>query len=78
MPKLQSYDLRIAYVPGKYMYMAVTLSRAYLESEPNEILNDELTYVIPSLVTNLPVTPSKLAKFQSATVEDPALKLDSH
>ena len=31
MLKLQPYDLRIKYIPSKYMYMADTLSQAYLE-----------------------------------------------
>ena len=74
MLKLQPYDLSITYVPGKHMYMADTLSRAYLESEPSETLNDELTYVVHSLVTNLSVTAAKLAEFQRATIEDPVLQ----
>jgi len=33
MFNLQTYDLRIKYVPDQYTYMADTLSRAYLEVE---------------------------------------------
>ena len=34
--KLQSYDLRIKYVPGRCMYIDDTLSRAYLDVEPDD------------------------------------------
>ena len=74
MLKLQPYDLHITYVPGKYMYMADTLSRAYLNVEPDDALNDELTYVIHTLFTNLTVTPAKLAEFKHATTNDAVLQ----
>ena len=74
MLKLQPYDLHITFVPGKYMYMADTLSRAYLNVEPDDALNDELTYVIHTLFTNLPVTPAKLAEFKHATTNDAVLQ----
>ena len=32
--RLQKYEVNITYVPGKYMYVADTLSRAYLKSPP--------------------------------------------
>ena len=33
--RLQKYDVNITYVPGKYMYVADTLSRAYLDEPPS-------------------------------------------
>jgi hypothetical protein len=34
--KLQRYDLRIVYVPGKEMYISDTLSRAFLSDNNDE------------------------------------------
>ena len=73
MLKFQSYDLRIKYVPGKYMYMADTPSRAYLEVKPNDSHDEELS--LHSLFTSLPITPSKLNEFREATSNDSALMI---
>ena len=73
MLKLQPYDIRIKYVPGKYMYMADTLSRAYLQVTPDDSLDEELSHVIHSLLTSLPITPTKLEEFKIATKNDSSL-----
>ena len=39
--RLQPYDLDVHYVPGKYMYLADTLSRAYIQGESSAELEDE-------------------------------------
>ena len=41
MLQLQPYDLRIKYVPGKFMYVADTLSRAYLPGTSDSDLEDQ-------------------------------------
>jgi len=43
MLRLQPYNLRIKYVPGKFMYVADTLSRAYLPGTSDSSLDDELS-----------------------------------
>ena len=40
MLRLQPYDLDVHYVPGKYMYLADTLSRAYIQGESSAELED--------------------------------------
>ena len=60
MLRLQPYDLDVHYVPGKYTYLADTLSRAYIQGESNAELEDELSRVVPSLVLNIPVNANKL------------------
>ena len=42
--RLQKYDLILKYTPGKNMYMADTLSRAYLETVVNKYdeMEDEI------------------------------------
>ena len=56
------------------MYMADTLSRAYLDIEPDESLNDKLTYVIHTLFTNQLVTPAELEEFKQSTTNDAVLQ----
>ena len=48
MLRLQPYDLDVHCVPGKYMYLADTLSRAYIQGEGNAEMEDELSRVVHS------------------------------
>ena len=63
--KLQQYDLRIVYVPGKEMYISETLSRAFL-SDSNDALIDDVSLV----ETQLPISSAKLAEFKDVTAAD--------
>lgn len=40
--KLIKYDLNVVHTPGKYMYIADTLSRLYLPHKGNDNIDDEL------------------------------------
>ena len=73
MLRLQSYDLDVHYVPGKYMYLAGTLSRAYIQGEGNAEMEDELSRVVHSLVLSIPVSANKLSEIRQATEQDPTL-----
>jgi transposase InsO family protein len=73
--RLQKYDVTINYLPGKYMYVADALSRAFLPDGPvPDEINDDVTKMIHSLVENLPMTVEKLEELKSATVEDEFLQ----
>ena len=73
--RLQKYDVTINYLPGKYMYVADALSRAFLPDGPvPDEMNDDVTKMIHSLVENLPMTVEKLEELKSATVEDEVLQ----
>ena len=74
MLRLQPYDLDVHYVPGKYMYLADTLSRAYIQGESSAELEDELSRIVHSLVVNIPVSASKLSEIRQATEQDPTLR----
>ena len=50
--KLQKYTLDVTYVPGKEMYVADTLSRAFL-SDYEEDFDPEMDLVVHSLIRNL-------------------------
>ena len=73
MLRLEPYDLDVHYVPGKYTYLADTLSRAYIQGEGNAELEDELSRNVHSLVLNIPVSANKLSEIRQAAEQDPAL-----
>ena len=74
MLRLQPYDLIIRYVPGKFMYMADTLSRAHLSTNSCGELDQDLVRVVHSLITNLPVTTTSLDTIKQATNADSILQ----
>ena len=55
--KLQRYELDVAYVPGKYMYMADALSRAYLPANTNdEALSEDIEVMVHCMVRDVPIS----------------------
>ena len=73
--RLQRYDLNVTYTPGKYMYVADTLSRAYLtmQGDDREPLDELLNAQIHLLTANLPMSQQKCNEFVSATKQDNSL-----
>ena len=67
---LQRYDLEVEYKPGKLMFLADTLSRAYLK-ESNEKLAPDIAV---NSLSYLPITPEQYESFQLATREDRELQ----
>jgi len=65
---MQPYDLRINYVPGKFMYVADTLSRAYLPGTSDSDVGDELCFVIHSATSS---RPCELGQHSSSYWERP-------
>ena len=64
--RLQKYEVNITYVPGKYRYVADTLSRAYLDEPPSkQKLSDDMEVIGHSLMEHLPMTKEKLAQMKS-------------
>ena len=58
------------------MYVADTLSRAYLDEQPIDTdLNDDAEVMVHSLITNLPMSKEKLAQMKSATAQDEDLQM---
>lgn len=81
MLRLQAYDLNVIHIPGKYMYIADTLSRAnikdnHLPEETDRILdsfNKELRVHTNFLVRSINVTDQKLEQIKSNTDNDHVL-----
>ena len=63
MLQLQRYTLNVRYVPGKLMYVADTLSRAFIRGEPSCGAPDDMEVLVHNLVENLPPTADKLCYF---------------
>ena len=56
------------------MTVTDTLSRAYLEDEPNfDELSENLIYAVNMVLNNLPVSDAKLQAIQQATKADPVM-----
>ena len=75
--RLQRYDIKVRYVPGKFLYIADTLSRACGESHiPND--NDmyqDMEYFIHSVVSNLPISDVKLKEVREFNSDDPIMQM---
>ena len=72
--QLQRYTLNVTYVPGKYMYVADTLSRAYLSDSTPIGAPEDIEVMVHSLTASLPISQQKLAMFQKATADDSVLQ----
>ena len=74
--KLQRYELDVGYTPGKLMFVADTLSRAYLPGTapgPSDF-DDDIEVMVHSLVTDLPVTSKCLDHIKEAAADDPVMQ----
>ena len=72
--QLQKYDIEVVYKPGKEMFLADTLSRAFL-NETNEDLVEELTVNEVHLLSYLAVNPKKYEEIKKATEVDEELTI---
>ena len=74
MMQLQRYTLEVKYIPGKYMYVADTLSRAFIKGESRCGAAEDVEVVVHSLVNNLSVITDKMGELKEATITDEALQ----
>ncbi|XP_044005925.1 uncharacterized protein K02A2.6-like [Aphidius gifuensis] len=70
--KIMKYRPIVQYVPGKEMFLADTLSRAFLRDPVQE--DTELNAVIHSVSRHLAVSDQKKKAMQAATLEDEVLQ----
>ena len=76
--RLQRYNLKLTYVPGKFMYIADCLSRAFCTtnlSESDKNLESEAELMIHSVVENVNCSKQMMHKIKAETANDDALKL---
>ena len=74
MLQLQRYTLNVRYVPGKLMYVADTLSRAYITGDAGCGAPEDMEVLVHSLVENLPATIDKLEQFRRAFAKDQVMQ----
>lgn len=73
--RLQKYDVHLLYCPGKYMYIADTLSRAVDKSEGAESLMDkEIDAYVNLIVASLPVSLARQEQIRNETETDVTMK----
>lgn len=70
---VQKYDLHVTYKPGKFMWLADTLSRAYLKETPSDLIVDEAEVNMIHPRNFLPVSKEKYELFQTETAKDSVL-----
>lgn len=72
--KLLDYDLEVHYKPGKYLYIADTLSRAYL-FEKGLKSDREFHFAVHSVIKNIPMAAERKLQFKKEIQQDSNLKL---
>jgi hypothetical protein len=74
--RLSKYSIDIEFVPGKNMYIADTLSRAYSDpprSTPS-VEDEDVELRVHSLVAQLPLSDSRVKQFRDAVAQDEVLQ----
>ena len=63
--RLQRYDLEVSYKPGSELYISDTLSRAYLDIQPEDQLEEKLEVHVV-----LPMSEERLQQWQEESKAD--------
>ena len=72
--RLQKYDLDIKYVKGKYLHVADALSRAHMDDATEDIDSKEVQLLVHTLISNLPISETRLADIWAVTMQDAQLQ----
>lgn len=71
----QKYLLTVTYVPGKFLFIADTLSRVYLADEGNQQeLNEDIEVMIHCMVAHYHHLLQKSLSFKKETAKNEALQ----
>ncbi|KAL5488848.1 hypothetical protein EMCRGX_G017861 [Ephydatia muelleri] len=71
--RLQKYDFILSYKPGKEMYIADTLSRAYTTDTTVGEMETELAEAVHLVVSNVPASSKRMREIREATAKDTVL-----
>ena len=74
--RLQKYNLKVRYVPGKFLYIADTLSRAFDQSNaPTDVdTHHDMEHFIHSVIIDLPIFP-KLMELRELNCSVPTIQI---
>lgn len=70
MMRVQGYDFKVVYTPGKNMYIADTLSRAPLNEMMNDRVSSEVNVQTCFMIENIPYSNKKLEVIKKETETD--------
>ena len=75
--RLQKYNLKVRFVPGKFLYIADTLSRAFDQSNApiDSDMHHDMEYYIHCVITNLPISDVKLMELRELNHSDPTMQM---
>ncbi|PFX20595.1 Tenascin-R [Stylophora pistillata] len=75
--RLQRYNLKERYVPGKFLYIADTLSRAIVQSSvpTDDDMHHDMEHFIHSVILDLSISDMKSMELQQLNCNDPAMQL---
>jgi len=68
MLQLQKYNIQLVFKPGREMYLADTLSRAYVEVGETETISEEIEAI--NMIKDLAITEQQLTEIQQHTESD--------
>lgn len=70
--RLQRFRIRVRYVPGKFLYIADTLSRAYDSSKvpENNDMHEDMENLIHAVIKSLPISDQKLKELREINKND--------
>ena len=76
MIRLQRYEIKVKYVPGRLMFIADTLSRAYnsKQDEANDI-HAEMEVMVHQLVETFRMSTERRGEIQAATEADETMAI---
>ena len=67
--RLQRYNFTIEFIPGRHLYIADMVSRAYLQDVAESEVPD-IEYHVHAVISNLPISTSKFEEFKQRTLND--------
>ena len=70
LTKLQKYQLRVQYIPGKDLIIADTLSRAPHIPKRDIELTDDIEIMVHTIAENLPISSVRLQELKRSTKTD--------
>ena len=70
---MQKYDFELEYAPGKTMLVSDTFSRSYLNDNKIEFDENTLIRHVHFILSNLPISQSRLDQFLLETQKDQIL-----
>ena len=77
MRLLQKYNLKVRYVPGKFLHIADTLSTAFDQSNvpTDDGMHQDMEYFIHSVIIDLPISDVKLMELRELNCNDPTMQM---